>query len=554
MIKWNGDGLKIESNLHLVVKRKGENMISKVVLKNYKRFQDAEFICNKNKNIFIGENGAGKTTVLSAISLVLSGSHAQIEKISLASLFNSEIIVNFLTARNIDLLPEVFVEIYFDETIPEIANNFNLEGMHNSKKIKSFGSGLRIIPNQDYLPNITEALENSDWMVFPFEFYKVEFLTFSGKTYTSYTKPFKFSYSTINTSIIDTNQEIQKRIDEVYLNKITQENRARVNNEFRKSTQQLLTFLKENNLLKDDGSDFSLHFEESEKSFRTAVSAVKNGVDIKNLGQGEKVLLGVANSHNNLHENIKILLIEEPENHLSYLNMQKLIGILSSDTDVQVFIGTHSNMVASRLGIDNIILLSDGQVTKLQNIDSDTIRFFEKSTNQNLLNFALSNKVILVEGNAEYILMEKFFEMVCGNRPENSDVSIISVDGLSFKRYLEIAKDFRNKKVAVVTDNDSDYDTKITEKYRPYDQFDNIQIFSDANNDNRTFEICLYRNNQELIDSLKIANSRNIQSYMLREKAEFALRLLENLEMNNAVDSLQIPEYMKGAIEWVKND
>ena len=554
MIKWNGDGLKIESNLHLVVKRKGENMISKVVLKNYKRFQDAEFICNKNKNIFIGENGAGKTTVLSAISLVLSGSHAQIEKISLASLFNSEIIVNFLTARNIDLLPEVFVEIYFDETIPEIANNFNLEGMHNSKKIKSFGSGLRIIPNQDYLPNITEALENSDWMVFPFEFYKVEFLTFSGKTYTSYTKPFKFSYSTINTSIIDTNQEIQKRIDEVYLNKITQENRARVNNEFRKSTQQLLTFLKENNLLKDDGSDFSLHFEESEKSFRTAVSAVKNGVDIKNLGQGEKVLLGVANSHNNLHENIKILLIEEPENHLSYLNMQKLIGILSSDTDVQVFIGTHSNMVASRLGIDNIILLSDGQVTQLQNIDSDTIRFFEKSTNQNLLNFALSNKVILVEGNAEYILMEKFFEMVCGNRPENSDVSIISVDGLSFKRYLEIAKDFRNKKVAVVTDNDSDYDTKITEKYRPYDQFDNIQIFSDANNDNRTFEICLYRNNQELIDSLKIANSRNIQSYMLREKAEFALRLLENLEMNNAVDSLQIPEYMKGAIEWVKND
>lgn len=529
-------------------------MISKVVLKNYKRFQDAEFICNKNKNIFIGENGAGKTTVLSAISLVLSGSHARIEKISLASLFNSEIIVNFLTARNIDLLPEVFVEIYFDETIPEIANNFNLEGTHNSKKIKSFGAGLRIIPNQDYLPNITEALENSDWMVFPFEFYKVEFLSFSGKTYTSYTKPFKFSYSTINTSIIDTNQEIQKRIDEVYLNKITQENRAIVNNEFRKSTQQLLTFLKDNNLLKDDGSDFSLHFEESEKSFRTAVSAVKNGVDIKNLGQGEKVLLGVANSHNNLHENIKILLIEEPENHLSYLNMQKLIGILSSDTGVQVFIGTHSNMVASRLGIDNIILLSDGQIAKLQNIDSDTIRFFKKSTNQNLLNFALSNKVILVEGNAEYILMEKFFEMVCGNRPENSDVSIISVDGLSFKRYLEIAKYFRNKKVAVVTDNDSDYDTKITKKYRPYDQFDNIRIFSDANNDNRTFEICLYRNNQKLIDSLNIANSRDIQSYMLREKADFALILLEHLEMNNVVDSLQIPEYMKGAIEWVKND
>ncbi|HEL0065887.1 TPA: AAA family ATPase [Streptococcus equi subsp. zooepidemicus] len=528
-------------------------MISKVVLKNYKRFQYVEFSCNKNKNIFIGENGAGKTTVLSAISLVLSGSHAQIEKISLASLFNSEVISSFLTARNIDSLPEVFAEIYFDDAIPEIANNFNIEGTHNSKHIKSFGVGLRIIPNPDCLLNIAEALKNSDWMVFPFEFYKVEFLAFSGKTYTSYTKPFKFSYSTINTSLIDTNQEIQKRIDEVYLNKITQENRARVNHEFRKSTQKLFELLINSELIKDDGSDFSLHFEESESSFRTTVSAVKNGVDIKNLGQGEKVILGVRNSHSSLRENIKILLIEEPENHLSYLNMQKLVGILSSDTGVQVFIGTHSNMVASRLGIDNIILLSDGQVAKLQNIDSDTIRFFEKSTNQNLLNFALSNKVILVEGNAEYILMEKFFEMICEDRPENSDVSIISVDGLSFKRYLEIAKNFRNKKVAVVTDNDSDYDVKITEKYRLYEQFDNIQIFSDENNDNRTFEICLYRNNQELIDDLKIVNSSDIQAYMLREKAEFALRLLEKLEMNNTVEKLQIPKYMKEAIEWVRN-
>lgn len=529
-------------------------MISKVVLKNYKRFQHVEFSCNKNKNIFIGENGSGKTTVLSAISLVLSGSHAKIEKVSLASLFNSVSILRFLDSRDINSLPEVLVEIYFDESVPEIANNFNLEGKHNSKKAKAFGVGLRIIPNLDYLPNITEALKNSNWTVFPYEFYKVEFISFSGRSYTSYTRPFKFLYSVINTSLIDTNQEIQKRIDEVYLNKITQENRAKVNHEFRKSTQQLLDLLKENELLKDDDSEFSLHFEESEKSFRAAVSAMKNGVDIKNLGQGEKVLLGVENSHSNLRENIRILLIEEPENHLSYLNMQKLINILSSDTGVQVFIGTHSNMVASRLGVDNLILLSNGQITKFHDIEPDTIRFFEKSTNQNLLNFALSNRVILVEGNAEYILLEKFFEMMCGDKPENCDISIISVDGLSFKRYLEIVKNFSNKKVAVITDNDGDYDAKITEKYRQYDQFNNIQIFSDTDNHNRTFEICIYHNNKELIDSIKIVNSSDIQGYMLREKAEFSLRLLEKLETTSLVDNLEIPEYIKGAIKWVKKD
>ena len=71
-------------------------------------------------------------------------------------------------------------------------------------------------------------------------------------------------------------------------------------------------------------------------------------------------------------------------------------------------------MIASRLGIDNITLLKGGKVSKIQNLQNETIRFFKKSTNQNLLNFALSDKVILVEGNAEYILMEKFFDMIRG--------------------------------------------------------------------------------------------------------------------------------------------
>ena len=459
-----------------------------------------------------------------------------------------------MSTKDIKQLPEVIIEIFFDGINTEISSNFNLEGKHNSQNIKAFGLSLKITPNQDYITEMNSVLNDSNWTVFPFEFYRVEFLTFSGKSYSSYNKPYKFIHSIVNTSLIDTQQEIQKRIHEVYLDNISAENRAKVNHQYRINSLNFLHTLRKDELLKENGSEFQLHFDESENSFRDSISAVKNGVDIKNLGQGEKVLLGVENAYSHLKETVKILLIEEPENHLSFQNLQKLVNMLSSNTGVQVFIGTHSNMIASRLGVDNLHFLDNGQISKLEGLNRDTIRFFQKSTNQNLLNFTLGKKIILVEGNAEYILMEKFFEMIHSKKPEDLNVSIISVDGLSFERYLEIAACFVDKKVVVITDNDSDYAGNVQSKYSSYQQFQNIKVSSDLDNDNQTFEICIYKNNKALLDSSGLTKSKDLQGYMLREKAEFALRLLEHLETDNISKKFIIPNYIKEAIEWIIKD
>lgn len=529
-------------------------MISRIILQNFKRYQNVDFTCNSEVNIFVGENGAGKSTLLYGIGLVLSGSHSQIERSSLSSIINQEAILEFMGTRDINQLPEVFIEIYFDELSTEISSNFNIEGKHNSQKIKAFGLSLKIIPNQDYIAEITSVLNDSKWTVFPFEFYRVEFLTFSGKTYSSYNKPYKFLHSMINTSLIDTQQEIQKRIHEVYLDNISAENRAKVNHQYRINSFNFLKTLRKDELLKENASEFQLHFDESENSFKNSVSAVKNGVDIKNLGQGEKVLLGVENAYSHLKETVKILLIEEPENHLSFQNLQKLVRMLSSNTGVQVFIGTHSNMIASRLGVDNLLFLDNGQISKLKGLKKDTVRFFKKSTNQNLLNFSLGKKIILVEGNAEYILVEKFFEILHSKKPEEFNVSIISVDGLSFERYLEIATNFTDKKVVVITDNDGDYESKVQSKYSSYQQFQNIKVSSDLDNDNRTFEICIYNCNSDLLESSGLTKSNDLLEYMLREKAEFALRLLEQMETDNIREKFIIPNYIKEAIEWIIKD
>ncbi|HEM5054807.1 TPA: ATP-binding protein, partial [Streptococcus suis] len=113
--------------------------------------QKVDFTCNSEVNIFVGENGSGKSTLLYGIGLVLSGSHSQIERSSLSSIINQESIIEFMGTRDINQLPEVFVEIYFDESSTEISSNFNIEGKHNSQKIKAFGLSLKITPNQDYI-------------------------------------------------------------------------------------------------------------------------------------------------------------------------------------------------------------------------------------------------------------------------------------------------------------------------------------------------------------------------------------------------------------------
>lgn len=524
-------------------------MIERIIINNFKQFKKLDVTFNKEKNILIGENGGGKSTILQAISLVLSGSFSHIESLGIINIFNADSIIDFLKNKSNNELPEVIIELYFFDDYFNKSTEFNLEGKQNSLRTEKFGLKLHIHPDENYINEIFNSLNDNKWTIFPFEFYKIEFLTFSGKSYNSYSKPFKFSYSIINTSLIDTNLEMQKRINEIYEDNVESSNHYIVNHKFRENSEIFLNNLISNNLLKNDGT-YKLAFDNSsEDAFKSKMTVKKDNIDIHNLGKGEKVILSIENVYNRLSEKIKIILIEEPENHLSYANMLKLIDIFK-EKDIQVFISTHSNMITSRLGINNCLLLNCGNILPIKNIDSDTVRFFEKSTNQNLLNFILCNKIILVEGNAEYILLEEFYKQKTGKSTYQDNIQIISVDGLSFKRYLNIAKHFPNKKISVITDNDKDYIKNIANKYIDYSTIENIDIFSDPDNNNYTFEICIYNSNQQILKNL--ISAKNILKFMLDNKAEFSLRVLEILYENSS--NFIIPEYIEDAIEWVRKN
>src|SRR5699024_7941689 len=131
---------------------------------------------------------------------------------------------------------------------------------------------------------------------------------------------------------------------------------------------------------------------------------------------------------------------------------------------------------------------------------------------------------------------------------EDFDVHIISVGGTSFKRYLDIAK-LLDIKTAVVRDNDGDFQLNCVDRYEDYVD-DNIQIFYPDDNDISTFEISIFAINEAICNELFLAGRRTltVQEYMLKNKADVAFELLEK-----KTGEVEVPEYIKNAIEWIKN-
>lgn len=140
------------------------------------------------------------------------------------------------------------------------------------------------------------------------------------------------------------------------------------------------------------------------------------------------------------------------------------------------------------------------------------------------------------------MLMEKFYETYAEHSPESDGVHIIDVRGLSFKRYLDIAK-LTGCKVAVITDNDTDYQKHCVDKYSDYTSNPNMRIFYEADDAKRTFEIVLYGDNPVLCDTLFDSPAL---CYMLSNKTEAAYALLSQ------DGPIVVPNYIKRGIKWIR--
>lgn len=517
--------------------------IKKIKLINFKRFKNYTIEPNRRINILVGDNEVGKSSVLEAIDLVAGGNIRRVEAIGLDRLINIDAVKEFSVGdRTFDTLPTLRIELYLDLAKPDPFMN----GKNNTDRFTCDGIRLVCAPNPDYRTEITEALTaHSDY--FPYDYYSIRFSTFADEGYTGYKKKLRVALiDSVNMSSEHATNDFVRRMYMQYTETDKKE-RAQHKSEYRLLRNNFrthsLSSLNERVPAKKKYSFGLKNGNSTELESNLMIYEDEIGIDSK--GTGRQVFIKTDFALERSGENIDAILIEEPENHLSPVNLRKLVQRVAETQSGQIFITTHNSLISTRLELQNLLIMhvngEDKPIT-LKDLRNETAKYFMKTPPAGIIEYALAEKVLLVEGPSEYMLLERFYQSVTGHTPEDENVHIIDVRGLSFLRYLEIAK-LIGSKVAVITDNDGDFQTHCVDKYLAYAGDNNIEVFYDNDNTKLTFEIILYRDNAELSNSLF---KNDAQNFMLKNKTEAAYMLLSQNQ------PITVPNYIKRAIEWIR--
>jgi putative ATP-dependent endonuclease of OLD family len=537
--------------------------ISKIHIENFKKFKGTfELELNNGVNILVGNNESGKSTIIEAIHLALTGLYnGKYLKNELNEyLFNNDVVTDYLqsleTANPLPL-PHILIEIWLDgDNIDELWGNGNSIKANNAN-----GFYLKISFDEKYQAEYESLIKVGNIKTLPIEYYNILWSSFArDESITPKTIPIK-------SALIDSASNKLQNGSDIYISRIIKElleseDVVKISQEHRKmkdtfidsqAIQDINKKIKNASQITDKKVELSVELS-SKNAWESSLITCIEDIPFHFIGKGEQCLIKtkLALGHKKAKE-ANIILLEEPENHLSHTKLNQLIRDISDgNSEKQILISTHNSFVANKLGLENLIFINDKQTVRLNDLSNDTSQFFKKLAGYDTLRLLLCEKAILVEGDSDELVIQKAFMLKNGDKlPIEKGIDVISV-GTSFLRFLEIAEKI-NKKVAIVTDNDGDFENKITKKYEKYNTSTSIKIFADNRNNLNTLEPQIVdANNNNLsdfcnilgIDNTKYSTAENIPGYMQKHKTDCALAIF------NTTETVNFPEYINKVIEW----
>ena len=443
-------------------------------LNNFRKFQNLQVEFTKGLNLLVGENDAGKTAIVDAIKYVLNTQSLDYIRPSYEDFFNSSDDESHRTEN-------FYIECIFEDLKSHEASSF-LEwlGFRNSGAsfLKVWLSAKRKDRKIFYEVRAGADGEGSQLSGEARDYLRATYLK-ALRDAESELAPKKGSRLS---QILD-NHELFEDKESHKLKEIMETTNSEIEMYFSDASggKDLMDVL--NGYLKD----FSLASNQLESKFSMSGSSLKSileklGLKIFNTSESNSQGLG---SHNLLYiaaellllkkvgyAGLKLGLIEEIEAHLHPQTQIKLIEAIQGigeTNDIQFIMTTHSPNLASKIKLENLIVVKNGNAYPMGNaytkLDKGDYYFLERFLDSTKANLFFANGVILVEGDAENILLPTIAKLI-GKNLSNYGVSIVNVGSVAFLRYSKIflrqLEPHFNVPVAVITDVDvKPYESKV---------------------------------------------------------------------------------------------
>jgi len=275
------------------------------------------------------------------------------------------------------------------------------------------------------------------------------------------------------------------------------------------------------------------------------------------------------------------LIIEEPESHI-HTHIQKTLFSNLKNKKTQVFISTHSTHISSVSNISstNVLVKKLGYTqacSPSSGLDDSTINKIERFLDAIRTDILFAKNVMLIEGDAEEILIPHLVKNSFGVTLDELGVSLISVRGTGFELLSSLFHPSRiTKKCAILTDDDINiyndgkpeyitqvmYDDAISSEKSGKESVEALQLLT-ANNEllkayftKHTFEIDLALSGSKkyfeiiaresfekdfylipYLDAFQSSDDTKIGSFALKlankhKKGWFAMKVVEKLDHN----------------------
>ena len=531
-------------------------MITKIRIRGYRIYKDFTLEPDPKLNLIVGANQAGKSTLMEAIALALtgriSGRGAQ-EELN-PYWFNTNLVTDFISkvrGGERPPLPDIHIEVF----LKDCAELQRLCGAHNSDLPTNAcpGIAMRVLPNPDYTTELNEWKKEPTSLL-PVEHYFTDWRSFADEKII--VRPKKLVTAIIDSHTVRSSSGVDYHLRQILSDHLEPTERAAISLAYRNVKASMSdTALKAVNdrigklhaSVHDQSVTLAMD-QSARTSWEGSVTPHVNEVPFSMSGQGQQAAIKISLAMSRHSGQANFVLIEEPENHLSHTTLTTLLERMQSlaGEQQQLFVTTHSSFVLNRLGLDALRLIGNGSASKISELEPETVSYFQRLPGYDTLRMVLANKVVLVEGPSDEIIFERIFRDIYGKRPMECGIDVLSMRGVSLGRCLELCASL-DKRVAALRDNDGVDPAELRTQVEKWLVKDRREIFVGKVEHGITLEPQLVHYNGEvaLRTVLGITDRADLAIWMKREKTENALRIAK------AKHTITPPDYMRAAATFI---